>query len=114
MTGACRTATASRSSQTIRSALSRSWASKLHWSNVLLGKGHGQAKPIERTFGKGGLEQYIDIARFGWLLHQPQSHGKPDNYGERVANAGLSAHGCRGVAMCNAKLGRQTKPAGAS
>ena len=61
MTGVTETATVSRSNQTIRSALSRSWAS-LHWSSVLLGKGPRSAKPIERAFGKGGLEQYIDIA----------------------------------------------------
>ncbi len=50
---------------------------KLHWSSVLLGKGHGQAKPIERAFGNGGLEEYIDkhIA-FARLLHRLQPHGQ--------------------------------------
>ncbi|MFA0000467.1 transposase domain-containing protein, partial [Vibrio lentus] len=55
---------------------------KLHWSSVILGKGHGQAKPIERAFGVGGLEEYIDkhpLCRGAYTGPNPMA--KPDNYG---------------------------------
>ncbi|EDO6331278.1 transposase, partial [Salmonella enterica subsp. enterica serovar Montevideo] len=33
---------------------------KMHWTSVVAGKGWGQAKPVERAFGVGGLEEYVD------------------------------------------------------
>jgi len=32
----------------------------MHWTSVVAGKGWGQAKPVERAFGVGGLEEYVD------------------------------------------------------
>ena len=32
----------------------------VHWTSVVAGKGWGQAKPVERAFGVGGLGEYID------------------------------------------------------
>lgn len=84
---------------------------KLHWSSVLLGKGHGQAKPIERAFGNGGLEEYIDktIALRG-AYTGPNPMAKPDNYGERAVDAEeFLRMVAEGVAMFNAKLGRKTE-----
>ena len=84
---------------------------KLHWSSVLLGKGHGQAKPIERAFGKGGLEQYIDIAPgLDGCYTGPNPMAKPDNYGERVIEvADFLVAVARGVEMFNAKENRNTE-----
>jgi putative transposase len=84
---------------------------KLHWSSVLLGKGHGQAKPIERAFGNGGLEEYIDkttALEGAYTGSNPMA--KPDNYGERVADAEeFLRMVAEGVAMFNAKTGRNTE-----
>ena len=84
---------------------------KLHWSSVLLGKGHGQAKPIERAFGNGGLEEFIDktIALRGCYTG-PNPMAKPDNYGERAVDAAEFLRiVAEGVAQYNAKVGRQTE-----
>ncbi|WP_338726582.1 transposase domain-containing protein [Shewanella baltica] len=84
---------------------------KLHWSSVILGKGHGQAKPIERAFGVGGLEEYID--------KHPACHGaytganpmaKPDNYGSKLIDAeDFLQVITKGVEMYNAKINRNTE-----
>ncbi|WP_158133697.1 transposase domain-containing protein [Vibrio navarrensis] len=84
---------------------------KLHWSSVILGKGHGQAKPIERAFGVGGLEEYIDkhpLCRGAYTGPNPTA--KPDNYGERAVPVEdfLQAI-AKGVEMFNAKKNRQTE-----
>lgn len=58
---------------------------QLHWSSVIFGKGHGQAKPIERAFGIGGLGEFVDkhIA-FAGAYTGPNTSAKPDNYGSKV------------------------------
>lgn len=33
---------------------------ELHWTSIQFGKGHGQAKPIERAFSHGGLGELVD------------------------------------------------------
>ena len=35
---------------------------KVHWTSVHNGRGHGQAKPIERAFGIGGLIASVERA----------------------------------------------------
>lgn len=84
---------------------------KLHWSSVILGKGHGQAKPIERAFGVGGLEEYIDkhpLCRGAYTGPNPMA--KPDNYGSKAIDAEdfLNAI-AKGVEMYNAKANRNTE-----
>ena len=84
---------------------------KLHWSSVIYGKGHGQAKPIERAFGVGGLEEYIDkhpICRGAYTGPNPMA--KPDNYGSKAVDAEdfLNAI-AKGVEMYNAKENRKTE-----
>lgn len=84
---------------------------KLHWSSVLLGKGHGQAKPIERAFGVGGLDEIIDKhPALAGCYTGPNPMAKPDNYGERAVDAAEFLRVvAEGVALYNAKLGRQTE-----
>ncbi|HGZ7313164.1 TPA: transposase domain-containing protein [Vibrio parahaemolyticus] len=84
---------------------------KLHWSSVILGKGHGQAKPIERAFGVGGLEEYIDkhpSCAGAYTGANPMA--KPDNYGSKAIEAAdfLMAI-AKGVEMYNAKKNRNTE-----
>lgn len=84
---------------------------KLHWSSVLLGKGHGQAKPIERAFGVGGLDEIIDKhPALAGCYTGPNPMAKPDNYGERAVDAAEFLRVvAEGVALYNAKQGRQTE-----
>lgn len=84
---------------------------KLHWSSVLLGKGHGQAKPIERAFGVGGLDEIIDKhPALAGCYTGPNPMAKPDNYGDRAVSAAEFLRVvAEGVAIYNAKLGRQTE-----
>lgn len=84
---------------------------QLHWSSVILGKGHGQAKPVERAFGVGGLEEYVDIhPALRGCYTGPNPMEKPDNYGERAVDAEEFLRVlAEGVAMYNAKVGRETE-----
>lgn len=84
---------------------------KLHWSSVLLGKGHGQAKPVERAFGVGGLDEIIDKhPKLSGCYTGPNPMEKPDNYGERAVDAEEFLRVlAEGVAMYNAKTERQTE-----
>lgn len=84
---------------------------QLHWSSVILGKGHGQAKPVERAFGVGGLEEYVDIhPALRGCYTGPNPMEKPDNYGERAVDAEEFLRVlAEGVAMYNAKSGRETE-----
>ncbi|EAQ65951.1 transposase, putative [Marinomonas sp. MED121] len=86
---------------------------KLHWSSVILGKGHGQAKPIERAFGVGGLEEYIDKhPSLAGAYTGPNPMAKPDNYGSKAIEAEVFlAAIAKGVEMFNAKQGRNTEMA---
>ncbi len=84
---------------------------KLHWSSVILGKGHGQAKPIERAFGVGGLEEYIDKhPALAGAYTGPNPMAKPDNYGSKAIDAEVFLQAiAKGVEMYNAKENRQTE-----
>lgn len=84
---------------------------KVHWTSVIAGRGHGQAKPIERAFGVGGLEEYID--------KHPSNAGaytganpmaKPENYGSKAIDIeDFKQTIAAGVAMFNEKLKRNTE-----
>jgi hypothetical protein len=86
---------------------------KLHWSSVILGKGHGQAKPIERAFGVGGLEEYIDKhPSLAGAYTGPNPMAKPDNYGSKAIEAEVFlAAIAKGVEMYNAKANRNSEMA---
>ncbi|UXF57457.1 Mu transposase C-terminal domain-containing protein [Chromohalobacter phage YPCBV-1] len=56
---------------------------QIHWTSVFKGKGHGQAKPVERAFGVGGLGEYVDKRRqFQGAYTGPNPTAKPENYGD--------------------------------
>ncbi|TVP10572.1 transposase domain-containing protein [Shewanella sp. KCT] len=58
---------------------------KLHWSSVYFGKGHGQAKPIERAFGVGGLDEFVDRnTALAGAYTGTNPTAKPDNYGSKA------------------------------
>lgn len=84
---------------------------KLHWSSVILGKGHGQAKPIERAFGVGGMDELIDKHPLcNGAYTGPNPMAKPDNYGSKVVDAEVFLQAlAAGVEMYNAKQNRRTE-----
>lgn len=54
---------------------------QVHWTSVIAGKGHGQAKPIERSFGVGGLGEYVDKhPDFSGAYTGANVNAKPENY----------------------------------
>jgi putative transposase len=58
---------------------------RVHWTSVHKGRGHGQAKPVERAFGVGGLGEYVDKhPKFAGAYTGPNVMAKPENYGERA------------------------------
>lgn len=84
---------------------------KLHWSSVILGKGHGQAKPIERAFGVGGLGEFIDRQpAFEGAFTGPNPMAKPDNYGSKAVPVDVFMQVlAEGVRQYNERPGRQTE-----
>lgn len=84
---------------------------QVHWTSVIGGKGWGQAKPIERAFGVGGLGEYIDKhPSLAGAYTGPNTQSKPDNYGSRAVDVEtFLAAVADGIAMYNAKLGRDTE-----
>lgn len=84
---------------------------QVHWTSVIGGKGWGQAKPIERAFGVGGLGDYIDKhPSLAGAYTGPNTQNKPDNYGDRVVGVEtfITAIG-EGIAMYNARVKRDTE-----
>lgn len=84
---------------------------QIHWTTVFNGKGHGQAKPVERAFGVGGLGEYVDKRiEFKGAGTGPNVTAKPENYGERAVDFDEF---CKVLAdairQWNAKAGRDTE-----
>lgn len=84
---------------------------EIHWTSVIGGKGWGQAKPIERAFGVGGLGEYIDKhPSLAGAYTGPNTQNKPDNYGSRAVDVETFLVAvAEGIAMYNAKIGRDTE-----
>lgn len=84
---------------------------ELHWTSVILGKGHGQAKPIERAFGVGGLEELVDKhPALAGAYTGPNPMEKPDNYGDRVVDAETFLAALEeGMEMYNSRPNRETE-----
>lgn len=60
---------------------------QVHWTSVVAGKGWGQAKPVERAFGVGGLGEYVDKhPKFEGAYTGPNVTAKPDNYGTKAVD----------------------------
>lgn len=54
---------------------------ELLWTSVQFGKGHGQAKPIERAFSHGGLGELVDKhPSLAGFYAGENVYSKPDNY----------------------------------
>ncbi|MBP4133553.1 transposase domain-containing protein [Gallibacterium anatis] len=54
---------------------------ELYWTSIQFGKGHGQAKPIERAFSHGGLGELVDKHPTLAGYHAGDNiYNKPDNY----------------------------------
>lgn len=84
---------------------------QVHWTSVFKGKGHGQAKPVERAFGIGGLGEYVDKRyEFRGAYTGPNPTAKPENYGETAVDF---AEFCQVLAdairLWNDKPGRDTE-----
>ncbi|MEJ1402531.1 MAG: transposase domain-containing protein [Candidatus Sedimenticola sp. (ex Thyasira tokunagai)] len=62
-----------------------SLGAQVHWTSVFKGKGHGQAKPIERAFGVGGIGEVVDKhPAFEGAYTGRNTTAKPDNYGSKA------------------------------
>ena len=87
---------------------------KVHWTQVNLGKGHGQAKPVERAFGIGGLGEWIDkhpAFEGAWTGNNPNA--KPENYASRAVPLDVFLmHLNAGIIEWNAREGRRTEVCG--
>jgi putative transposase len=88
---------------------------QLHWSSVMFGKGHGQAKPIERAFSHGGLGELVDKhPLLAGAYTGANVLEKPDNYNSKNAvdvDVFLKALE-QGIAMFNSKPNRNTEVCG--
>lgn len=85
----------------------------VHFTSILYGEGHGQAKPVERAFGRGGIGEKVD--------KRPELSGfytgknvleKPDNYNGGKAGADYAVFLqalAAGVAEYNAQTDRKTE-----
>lgn len=84
---------------------------KVHWTGIIGGKGWGQAKPVERAFGVGGLGEYVDKhPLLAGAFTGENTQSKPDNYGSRVVDVDTFLEAlAEGVAMFNARVGRNTE-----
>ncbi len=82
----------------------------VHWTSIVAGKGWGQAKPVERAFGVGGLGEYIDKTPLcAGAYTGPNPMQKPD-YKPKPINVDTFMQAvAEGVAMFNAAVGRDTE-----
>lgn len=84
---------------------------QVHWTSVFNGRGHGQAKPIERAFGIGGMGEVVDKhPRFHGAHTGANPTSKPENYGSAaVPLATFVEVLAETIAMWNAQAGRRTE-----
>lgn len=84
---------------------------KVHWTSVIAGKGHGQAKPIERSFGVGGIGEYVDKhPAFAGAFTGNNPAAKPENYASRAVPLDEFLRVLNeGVATWNAMAKRRTE-----
>jgi len=84
---------------------------QVHWTSVIAGKGHGQAKPIERSFGVGGMGEYVDKhPAFAGAFTGNNPMAKPANYGKTAVPLETFMKVLADeVAAWNARDGRRTE-----
>lgn len=84
---------------------------RVHWTSVFNGKGHGQAKPVERAFGVGGLGEYVDKRiEFSGAYTGPNPQAKPENYGKNAIEFDTFCEVLAdAIRMWNEQAGRRTE-----
>ena len=86
---------------------------ELLWTSVQFGKGHGQAKPIERAFSHGGLGELVDKhPSLAGFYAGENVYNKPDNYngGKDGVDYGTFILAIEdGIRTFNEREGRQTE-----
>jgi len=84
-----------------------------HWTSVIAGKGHGQAKPVERAFGVGGIGEVVDKHPALAGAHTGKdTTDKPANYGSKAIDlADFMEVLAQGIRLFNAREGRRTEVA---
>ena len=84
---------------------------QVHWTTVHLGKGHGQAKPIERAFGQGGVGAYVDQhPDFSGAYTGRNPTAKPENYASKAIPVEQFLETLVSeIAAWNAREGRRTE-----
>lgn len=87
---------------------------QVHWTTVHNGRGHGQAKPIERAFGVGGLGEHVDNhPKFSGASSGKNPMAKPENYGETAVEWEVFAEVLADrIRAWNAKTGRRSEACG--
>lgn len=83
----------------------------VHWTSVQAGRGWGQAKPVERAFGIGGLGETVDRhPLLAGAYAGSSAADKPANYGSRAAAAAVFRRALDdGIRAWNARPGRRTE-----
>lgn len=82
----------------------------VNWTGIVAGKGWGQAKPVERAFGVGAMEEFVDkhpLCAGAWTGPNPTQ--KPDYKVRPVSADDFLMALEEGIAMFNAKVGRNTE-----
>ena len=86
---------------------------ELLWTSVQFGKGHGQAKPIERAFSHGGLGELVDKhPSLAGFYAGENVYNKPDNYNGGKDGVDYDTYILAiedGIRTFNEREGRQTE-----
>lgn len=86
---------------------------ELYWTSIQFGKGHGQAKPIERAFSHGGLGELVDKhPKLAGFYAGENIYNKPDNYNGGKAGASYDDFILAledGIRTFNEREGRETE-----
>lgn len=85
--------------------------STVHWTSIHADEGHGQAKPVERSFGVGGIGEYIDKhPKFSGAYTGANPMAKPSNYGKTAIPLEVFLEVLQQeIIAWNAKEGRRTE-----
>ncbi|WP_427834436.1 transposase domain-containing protein [Actinobacillus pleuropneumoniae] len=85
----------------------------VHFTSILYGEGHGQAKPIERAFGKGGIGEKVDKhPELAGFYTGKNVLEKPDNYNGGKAGVDYEVFLqalAAGIEEYNSQLKRETE-----
>lgn len=87
---------------------------QVHWTTVHKGQGWGQAKPVERAFGVGGIGDYVDKdIKLAGAYTGPNVNAKPENYGDKAIEWDVFvAVLAQAITQWNAREGRRTEACG--